>query len=314
MKRLRTHKSILLLVFTLGVTLWFTSCSNDDDTVELPIPTMTEIEVGSDNQGIIGRDFHFNVEIMAGDKIGTVRLNIDQLPDEDYTREWSFEISWDEFSGMKNATVHKHFDIPEEAPEGTYAYTITVTDENGTTAEDKGEVSLIDPANLTVDPELYIWSIENGNGDFYFVNETLENPENVTFTKNDTLSSNIQISNVKDDGIMYLLLIRKDQNHLPETVNDIDFSKAIVFDVYEHNDEEEVFTFWNTPYNSSIGDYERWPELTIGAENDNNAPQANPVSGEKAWENGTYYFGVVYTNSTHHLSMHHYMEVTVEGF
>lgn len=291
------------------------SCNKDDSPVP-PQPSIENLEIGTGNnaEGVIGRDFHFEMDVVAGDLIETIQVKIQQRNDETYSHEWEFEITWDEFQGLKNINVHKHFDIPEDAPEGNYDFIIIVNDRNGAKLEEIKAVELIDPANLPVNPELYLWSIENSNGDSYYVNGRLENPENVRFTKNDVLNSNIQIRNVKDDGVMYLLLVKKGLNHLPETVDDIDFSKAIVFDVYEHKGEEEVFTFWNTPYNSELQDYERWPELTIGATSDNNGLSPNPINGEKAWENGEYYLGVVYTNTTHNLSMHHYMEFAIEGF
>ncbi len=309
-------KTKFLYLFAILTFQLITSCSKDDDNEIIPEPSIENIEIGSGNngQGIIGRDFHFDMDVVAGELIETIQLKIEQKNDETYSREWSFEISWEEYNGLKNTNVHKHFDIPEEAPEGHYDLVIKVKDQNGTSLEEKREVELVDPANLPVDPELYLWSTANSNGDSYFVNETLENPENIVYAKNDTLTSNIQIQNVKNDGIMYLLLIKKDFNHLPESVDAINFSKAIVFDVYEHKAEQEVYTFWNTPYNSEIGDYERWPELIIGAENDNNAPESNRIEDDKAWENGEYYFGVVYTNTTNDVSIHHYLELEIVGF
>lgn len=308
-------KKIKYLVLGFITCAAVVSCNKDDNPVP-PEPSIENVEIGTGNngEGVIGRDFHFDMDVVAGDLIETVQVRIQQRNDETYSQEWEFEITWGEFQGLKNTNVHKHFDIPEDAPEGNYNFIIVVNDRNGSALEETKAVKLIDPANLPVNPELYLWSIGNSNGDSYYVNGRLENPEHVRFAKSDVLNSNIQIRKVKDDGVMYLLLVKKGLNHLPETVVDIDFSKAIVFDVYQHSDEEEVFTFWNTPYNSELQDYERWPELTIGATNDNNAPGPNPINGNKAWENGEYYFGVVYTNTTHNLSMHHYMEVTIEGF
>ncbi|RAV28698.1 hypothetical protein DN748_12145 [Sinomicrobium soli] len=57
----------------------------------------------------------------------------------------------------------------------------------------------------------------------------------------------------------------------------------------------------------------RIPNLVIGSASDNNTPP-NPVSGDNAWANGGYYFGVVYTNTTYNMSLFHYIEFTVEGF
>lgn len=316
-KRLFEFANIRLLAMVFFLLITMVAC-NDDEPAPAPLePTIDEVEIGSGNNGIgvIGRDFHFNVEIVAGDKIDSIAIRIQQRADEVYTSDWEFEMSWNQHHSAKNTTLHEHFDISEDAVEGKYDFIIIVTDENGTRLKEVYDVELVDPANLPVNPKLYLWSVENSNEDrMYFINETLKNPENVMFANNDTLTSNLQVQNVKDDGVMYILLIKKDLNHRPETASSIDFSKAIVLDVYEHKNEEEVFTFWNTPYDSEIYDYIRWPELIIGASNDNNAPLANPISGEKAWQNGLYYLGVVYTNTTHQLSVHHYFELTLEGF
>lgn len=48
----------------------------------------------------------------------------------------------------------------------------------------------------------------------------------------------------------------------------------------------------------------------IGATNDNNIPPA-PITGEKAWETGDYYFGVIYDSTTYNMSLFNYIEVSV---
>src|SRR5690606_31329510 len=134
-----------------------------------------------------------------------------------YDHKWSFEITWDEFQGMKNTNVHKHFDIPSDAPEGDYHFVILVNDQNGTILEDQKEISLIKASNLPVEPMLYLWIIQTDQGDSHYVNELLENPEGVQLSKDEVLTSQIFINNVKDDGKVYILLIKKDANHFPET-------------------------------------------------------------------------------------------------
>jgi len=112
---------------------------------------------------------------------------------------------------------------------------------------------------------------------------------------------------------MYGLLIKKSADHKPETVEFIDFSKAIVTEIKEHNDMGEG-TFknsYNTDYNSH---YMYGAALEIGATTDNNLPTAHAISGDKVWENGTYYYGVVYTNYTYGFSTFEYIEFEVNGF
>jgi len=303
----------LLIAFTTSFA--FSSCDDDPDPV-LPAPTIENVEIGSGNNhiGVIGRDFHLNADIVAGDKIDFVQVKIEPIAGETYASDWRFELTWEQFKGAKNANVHQHFDIPEDAVAGKYEFIIIVSDENGTTLEEKAEIQIVDPSDLAVDPILYIWMITTDQGDFHYVNETLVNPENVRFSKDEILKSDATIKNVKGDGKMYLLLIRKDLNHRPESVDAIDFSKVIVYDSFSHEDEQDVDSFGNVIYDGNGGFLRPAPEFKIGSPLDNNVPAGDLTSGEKAWQSGEYYFGVVYTNSAYDISLHHYFELEVTGF
>ena len=309
MKTYKYLRAAPLLGPIIAFALLFNACDQDDGQAALPLPSMANIEIGSGNngKGIIGRDFHFDMDVVAGELIDTVLVKIQGLDGNN----WNLEVRWDEFRGMKNTNVHKHFDIPGDAPEGRYDFIIVVIDRNGTQLEEIREIELINPANLPVSPLLYLWTLDTDQGDRHYVNELLVNPEGVELSKDEILTSMIQIKNVKDDGQLYLILVKKDSGHLPETVGDIDFSKAIVYDMYGHADEQAVYTFGNVLFDGEGGYDRAVPELAIGAPFDNNSPEPNPITGEKAWETGDYYFGAVYTNSTHNLSIHHYMEVKV---
>lgn len=314
-------KNVYLIAMVFVIGSLFTACNNDDDNeIILEEPVIENVEIGTSNNevGVIGRDFHFEMDVVAGDRIVDVRIGIQQRADETYSHEWSHETVWDEYQGVKNANVHKHLTIPEDAAEGEYDFVITINDENGTTLEEVRHITLILPENLPVDPQIRIFNVyKNGKqGDVPFY-DYYDNDDfgNETFSKNDTLLSQVNIKNVKGDGKMYLLLINKASGHYPETVDDIDFSKAIVYDVYAHQGHEEGFTFTNFPYSTELGGYERTgPEFVIGAASDSNVPDPNPIDGEKAWKNGNYYFGVVYQNTTHDLNFHYYIEFEIEGF
>ena len=302
-----TNKYLLLIT-----SIWcFTACSDDPEPV-LPSPTIDNIEIGAaDNRmGVIGRDFHLEMDVLAGDKIDVIQVKIDPKEGETYASPWSFELTWEQFKGAKNTTVHQHFDIPEDAVEGVYNFIIIVKDENGTALVESYDLQIMDPANLEVDPLLYIWMITTDQGDFHYVNELLESPEGVEFTKGEVLTSSIDISNVKGDGELYLLLIRKDQNHKPESVENIDFSKVIVYDSFKHQGEGDVYTFSNVLY----GGVRPAPEFTIGTPLDNNDPQSDLTTGDNAWSNGAYYFGVVYTNTSYNMNLHYYFDLNVTGF
>lgn len=112
------------------------ACSEDTEPA-LSAPAIDNIELGSGNNGIavIGQDFHFNADVVAGDKIETVEVTIRQKAGESYASEWSMSILWDQYKGLKNANIHKHFDIPEDAVQGIYEVVILVKDQNGEATE-----------------------------------------------------------------------------------------------------------------------------------------------------------------------------------
>lgn len=134
-----------ILVFFISI-FTFVSCADDPDPV-LPEPTATGIEIGSNNsrEGFIGRDFHFDANVIAGERIADVIIRILQKESETYTAPWQFEIVWTEFNGVRNANIHKHFDIPDDAPEGTYDFYFIVNDQNGTRLEIREDFRIIAP-------------------------------------------------------------------------------------------------------------------------------------------------------------------------
>tara|TARA_R110002020_G_scaffold114593_3_gene263560 strand:- start:75982 stop:76923 length:942 start_codon:yes stop_codon:yes gene_type:complete len=305
----------ILRLTTLFLTLLFTSCNNDDDKgMDLPTPMIENVEIGLGNNGIgtIGRDFHLDMDITAGNLVHSVQVQILQQSDRDYPREWSFEIIWDEYKGMKNTNVHKHFDIPEDAVQGIYDFKITILDENGTNLEEIAKVELIDPADLPVDPQLYMLMVEKvDNGYFHIMGREDFIPDDPYFHNGEKINSYIEINNIKDDGIMYILLIKKSLGHRPETVEDIDFSKVIVCDVHQHIAIVATTSFSNFYFPDS----EETPirrELMIGATQDNHLPTPNAIIAEKEWESGTYYYVVIYKNTTHNIDLQYYFEFEVE--
>ncbi|RPD47642.1 DUF4625 domain-containing protein [Hymenobacter sediminis] len=307
------HATRTLLSLLLFATL-FTACNDDDEPEPAAQPTISNVEIGLGNNGIgeIGDDFHLNVDIVAGDKIDLVQVKIQQRAGETYTKPWQHEITWEQFKGAKNTTVHKHFTIPADAPEGKYDFWIIVTDENGAKLEEKREISLWQEANLPVNPQLAFFTIYTNDENLAFYDQGAFKP-GAKLKRNDKFTSHAALSGVKGDGKMYLLLINKKLNHRPESIEQIDFSKAIVYDVYEHKNMATSGTFSNNVFDIETYTIVRgWPNFTIGAATDNNAPTPNPINGTKAWESGTYYYGVVYKNTTYNMSFFHYIEVPVE--
>lgn len=141
--KLEKMKTTKLILASLFAAMAFTSCSNDDS--ESAIPSIDKIELGLNNSetATIGADFHFNAEVTAADKIENVQVKIVQRSTETYSKVWSHEITWTQYAGAKNATVHKHFDIPEDAAEGKYDFIIIVNDQNGSKLEVKKNLTII---------------------------------------------------------------------------------------------------------------------------------------------------------------------------
>ncbi|KOF01784.1 hypothetical protein OB69_15695 [Roseivirga seohaensis subsp. aquiponti] len=321
--KLLNPKSLRFLLLSGFILSVFFSCENDDP--ELVLPTVDNVEVGLNNNeiGVMGRDFHLNVEVLAGSKIDLVHVYIVPVDAETYEKFWSFGVTWDEYKGLKNATVHKHFDIPEDAVEGYYDFVIKVVDENGAILEEKRNITIYKAENLPVDPQIQEFSV-SARGDSFRVlyihsRGGYRDPitqeygnYNVNIDKEETLSAVATISSLKDDGKIYILLINKKHNHRPESISSIDFTKAIVLDVFEHTNMEQKDRWTNFDYLRP--NFPNISVLPIGASVDNNLPNPIDISGIKAWESGTYYVGFIYENTTHNMNLFHYIEVAIEGF
>ena len=286
--------------FLLAISL-FSACKKDENsTPETTKPTIEHIEIGYNNNkiGIQGKDFHLDADIIAGDKIESVQVKILQKSTETYTQAWAFELTWNQYKGTKNTNVHKHFDIPKEAPEGKYDFIFLVTDQNGSTLEIKEDFRIYHPDNVPVDPAIKLTVTRNMN--LKFKGETLK--EGGLINKGDSLFVNAEITNIKDDGVAYALLIKQSANYRPEIAEKLDLSKAIVICKVEHKGFLTVsgISTYNWNKNPNISSYPF--NIKIGAANDNNSPTANVITGVKNWESGNYNIVIVYTNTTHNMS------------
>lgn len=302
---------LLLLLFSVSQL----SC-NDEEKVspEPPTATIENLEIGSGNngKGIIGRDFHFDMDVVAATRIVDIQVLIKQKTEITYSKDWSFDVTWVEFKGAKNTNVHKHFSIPQDAPEGNYDFIIRVKDENGSVKEEKHPFELISAEKLPVLPELYSFMLQKaaaGKSYIYILNRGYMDIADKGYAKGDTLNAYIDIRHVKDDGMIYTFLVKKSTGHRPETVKDIDFSKVIVTDVREHKGLTNVGVFTNY-----VGMPNFIPRtLVIGGATDNNIPTKGAIDKSK-WANEDYYYGIVYTNTTHNMSAHYYIDLSLSGF
>lgn len=297
----------------LLLTLTFAACKKESGkSTSVPRPEIKDIEIGLNNNeiGVIGRDFHFNAKILAGYKIETVKISIQPNSNESYTKPWRHDAEWSEYRDAKNATVHKHFTIPTDAAEGKYDFVVTVTDLNGSKREVTNKISIYDPVNLPVDPRLSIFNLFI-NGEIFYRNGKFTHAGR-SLKRGDLLNAQTSVSNVKGDGKMYLLLIKKSLNHRPESISAIDFKKTIVYDYFDHKNWTTTQSFSNTVFDEITFTTTRgWPDFAIGASSDNHTPPAL-IAGEKSWSSGSYYFGMIYHNTTYNLTSFNYIELVAE--
>lgn len=298
----------IIVAFLLLVSL-FAACKKDEPTVEPAKPTIENVEIGTANnkRAIRGRDFHLNADVLAATKIKEVQVKIIQKSGENYTSVWKLELSWPEYVGAKNTNVHKHFTIPIEAPEGKYDFYFIVTDENGTKLELKEDFSIVDAANIPVDPKIGRDFISR-NGELIYYTGTYVEKE-LIFKKDDEISLHAQVSEIKGDGILYSILVKRKSNYNPESIDKLDFSKIIVVTKVEHQGLGSASKVSTLKLKNGIYGGE---SIIVGATMDSNEPSANPIAGEKAWESGQYNWIILYKNITHNMSVYKSMPITID--
>lgn len=133
-------KSIML--FGLGLAgLVALSCETSQDPIP---PRITHLEIGSGDSGAVaaGSDLHVDIEIEAGERIDLVEIRIEQRPGETYSHAWDEQIVYDGHRGARNAHIHEHIDIPNGAAVGAYDFVVSVSDQNGTRAETRRDLTI----------------------------------------------------------------------------------------------------------------------------------------------------------------------------
>jgi len=298
MKTTKIITGLLMLVF------FFTACKKDkieQAEKESPKPTLENLELGLGNAGIgvIGEDFHFEGDILAVDKIDRVEVKMLQRSGETYSKSWKNEITWTQYKGKKNSNIHKHFNIPTDAAEGKYDLIVIVYDENGSKLEVKRDFEIYTRANLPVRPIITVLSVQKNWLQFYDAHRDGDKYPTERYKKGDTIQAQVNISFVKGDGKLYVLLIKKTSGYTPKTIEEIDLAKAIVLDVFEHKNEPNIYDFGNFIFDVETFNIIRdIPNLRIGAVTDNNAPNRNSISNDLAWQTGDYNLVVIYKNTT----------------
>lgn len=305
------RKTESLTINRLGICLFiiaaiFAACKKEK-TPEAAKPQASSIEIGTANnkRALKGRDFHFNADVVAGDRIKDVSIKIVQKAGASYSAAWKLELGWPEYKGAKNTNVHKHFLIPAAAPEGKYDFIFTVSDENGTQLEVKETLDVIDPANIPVDPKIgkdKVWR----NGSLIYDNGTYIEKE-LQFGKGDEIRLHAEVENLQGDGILYSVLVKKSLNYHPESPTNLDLSKVIVVSKIEHANlpaASKITTLKNAALPGSEA-------IIVGVEKDNNEPAANFINGSKSWESGAYNWVLLYQNTSHQVSVYKSIPVTI---
>ncbi len=165
--------SFILFVTLISITV-FTSCEDDD---ELSKPEINMLELGLEDSHVAyqGADFHIEAEIVAEGKIDYIMVEIHPEGEEEEElghehEEWEFDSIYTEgFTGLKNATFHKHIDIDATAEAGEYHFHFIVVDMEGNQVTYEGDIEIqeaisnINVLNLSVNGDEHDVSKASGS-------------------------------------------------------------------------------------------------------------------------------------------------------
>ncbi|MXN93240.1 DUF4625 domain-containing protein [Flavobacterium sp. Sd200] len=153
--------SKITAIFSLIAIASLTSCSNDDDAAPVAALTVEFTEVGHGGtppHAHAGEDLHLEAEILAEAKIANVVIEIHSETDASAPE---ITAAYSDYNGLRNATFHKHVDIPATQPAGIYHLHLTVTDANGQTKTAESNLEIL-PAET--DSSIAIEITELGHG------------------------------------------------------------------------------------------------------------------------------------------------------
>ena len=245
-------KKILLVLLLLSA-----ACSNDD-VQNVSLPEINQLEVGaSDEQtAYIGSDLHIEAEVLADGLVETIEIEM-----HSNDTQWEFHHTFTEFSGQRNVHFHKHIDIPQEAEPGSYHFHFTVTDQQGQTASEEVDLTLLYIEDNVV-PNVSVLSAPE---------------EGQVFTEGQqVMVSGIASDNTSLNSVLVVLVRQEDQIPNEEIIDT--HPQVIVMEHTDHFDTSDFYEFEST--------------IQVGAEYDNNiTPQ--PITGENGWQSGNYYIVIV---------------------
>ena len=233
-------------MFLAGLSmLVLTSCEKDETPATKPAINGLELGTGNNHIAYIGSDMHVEAEIIAEGKINTVAVEIHR---EDGAGD-EIEAEYTDYAGLKNASFHKHIDIPAETAAGEYHFHLTVTDMEGQTTTVEEDISI----EVSTDAEKPVLSIANAP------------TQNQEFNAGQSISISGRVSDNVGVGGMMVALIKNPAEVTEENV--------ILMYLNYFQDKTEV------EFNATID---------AGAEYDKNITPAL-IQGANAWQSGAYY-------------------------
>lgn len=152
--KLKSLKISLLFVSVMTLLL-FASCKDDDKTTPKPKVTITELGLKNSKVAYVGTDLHVEAEIVAQGKIDKVTIEIHPEGEHADAHDEEIEMVYTEFKGLKNATFHKHIDIPANTEVGDYHFHLEVVDMEGQQTVAEAELK-VKKAVDTEKPELTV--------------------------------------------------------------------------------------------------------------------------------------------------------------
>jgi hypothetical protein len=140
-------RTTYITLATALVIFGFSAVSCNDDEPSKPKATIHELGTDNSKTVVAGTDLHVDVEIEAPNKIASVTVKIHPEGTAEKaalvgTTTWSFDSTYTEFDGLRNAEFHKHIDVPVTAAAGDYHFHITVVDQDGYAASAEEELTV----------------------------------------------------------------------------------------------------------------------------------------------------------------------------
>ena len=175
---MKNYKIVTLIAL---VSLFFTSCSSDDDNggLDNQAPVITINEPTLEEVFNVGGEVHLDIDVEDDKELASYKIDIhNNFDGHDHGRStsaanvepWSFSQSFDIEAGLTSFNIHDHLEIPQNIAEGEYHLGIFVVDAAGNQSEAFVEI-MVGEAHGDDDHEMSITNISVAN---VVAGETLE--------------------------------------------------------------------------------------------------------------------------------------------